>query len=225
MGSPYPRSLLCFRIPRLVLNQAIANGHNPAAWLNRGITMNSSIFQSKIFRRAALASIVALGAFGASNSFAAAKSTASTATVIAPIGITKTADLVFGKFAPDAVVVGTVTVDTSGARTATGGAILSTIGSTPTAAQFDVTGDNNATYTITWSGAASLSDGAGTPNTMVLTKISDLTAGGAVTGEVTGGTLGTGGTQSIYLGGVLDVGIAQAAGTYTGDVTATVEYN
>src|SRR5680860_893962 len=137
MGSPYPPPLYCFRIPRLVSNQAIANGNNPAAWLNRGITMNSSIFQSKIFRRAALASIVALGAFGASNSFAAAASTASTATVIVPIAITKSADLVFGSFAKGAG--GSVTVSTSGARTATG-AILSTVGGTPSAAKFDVTG-------------------------------------------------------------------------------------
>ena len=189
--------------------------------------MNSSIFQSKIFRRAALASIVALGAFGASNSFAAAASTTSSATVIAPIAITKTADLIFGKFAPDAVVVGTVTVDTSGARTATGGAILSTIGSTPTAAQFDVTGDNNATYTITWSGAAVLTETGGGTATMALTKISDFTgAGGSVTpNDVASGTLSATGGESIYLGGVLDVGIAQVAGTYTGDVTATVEYN
>jgi len=187
--------------------------------------MNSSIFFNKAFRRAALALAVALGAFGASNSFAADATTTSTATVIAPIAITKSADLLFGKFAPDAAASGTVTVSTSGARTASGGAILSSVGPTPTAAKFDVTGDNDATYGITWSGDTELSDGASTPNTMALTKISDLTAGGAVTGEVASGTLGTGGTQSIYLGGVLEVGAAQVAGTYTGAVTATVEYN
>jgi hypothetical protein len=186
--------------------------------------MNSSIFFNKAFRCAALASAVALGVFGASNSFAADATTTSTATVIAPIAITQSVDLLFGKFAPGATA-GTVTVSTSGARTASGGAILSSVGSTPTAAKFDVTGDNDATYGITWTGDTELSDGASTPNTMALTKISDLTAGGAVTGEVASGTLGTGGTQSIYLGGVLDVGIAQVAGTYTGAVTATVEYN
>jgi len=182
--------------------------------------MNSSIFQSKIFRRAALASIVALGAFGASNSFAAAASTASTATVIVPIAITKSADLVFGSFAKGAG--GSVTVSTSGARTATG-AILSTVGGTPSAAKFDVTGEGASTYSITWSGDTLLSD-AGATNTMTLTKISDLTAGNAITGEVLTGTL-TAGAQSIYLGGKLTVGATQVAGAYTGSVTATVEYN
>jgi hypothetical protein len=184
--------------------------------------MNSSIFQSKIFRRAALASIVALGAFGASNSFAAAASTASTATVIVPIAITKSADLVFGSFAKGAG--GSVTVSTSGART-TSGPILSTVGGTPSAAQFDVTGEGVSTYTITWGGDVELLTGTGlTGETMALTRISDLAAGNATSGEVATGTL-TAGAQSIYLGGVLTVGAAQVAGDYTGSVTATVEYN
>src|SRR5680860_943809 len=148
IGSPYPPPLCCFRIPRLVSNQAIANGNNPAAWLNRGITMNSSIFQSKIFRRAALASIVALGAFGASNSFAAVATATSTATVITPITIsTPTTDLAFGSFASGAG--GSVTVSTSGLRTATG-AILSTVNGTSSAAIFNVGGEGASTYGITW---------------------------------------------------------------------------
>lgn len=183
--------------------------------------MNAAIFSRNNVRRAALASVVALGAFGASNGFAATETTTATATVIEPIAITKTAELVFGKFAPGAG--GTVTVSTSGTRTASG-AILSTIGSTPTAAKFDVTGDADATYSIDWSVASLLTD-PGSSETMTLTKISDLDASGAVTGEVGSGTLSAGGAQSIYLGGTLTVGAAQAAGDYAGDVTVTVEYN
>jgi hypothetical protein len=183
--------------------------------------MNAAIFSRTNFRRAALASVVALGAFGASNGFAAAETTTATATVIEPIAITKAADLVFGKFAPGAG--GTVTVSTSGARTASG-TILSAVGSSPTAAQFDVTGDNDATYSIDWSGDIELTDPASL-ETMALTRISELTAGGAVSGEVTEGTLSAGGVQSIFLGGVLTVGATQAAGDYAGDVTVTVEYN
>jgi spore coat protein U-like protein len=157
-----------------------------------------------------------------SLSYAASATTTSTATVIEPIAITKAADLVFGDFAPGAG--GDVTVATNGSRTATG-AILSTAGATPTAAKFDVTGNADSTYSISTSAAASLSDSATTPNTMALTVFSDLTGGGATTGEVSSGTLSTGGTQSIYLGGKLTVGATQVAGTYTGDVTVTVEYN
>jgi len=183
--------------------------------------MNAAIFSRTNFRRAALVSVVALGALGASNGFAAEATTTSTATVIEPIAITKAADLVFGKFAPGAG--GTVTVATSGARTASD-TILSAVGSSPTAAQFDVTGDNDATYSIDWSGDIELTDPASL-ETMALTRISELTAGGAVSGEVTEGTLSAGGAQSIFLGGVLTVGATQAAGDYAGDVTVTVEYN
>jgi hypothetical protein len=190
--------------------------------LNRGILMNSSILFNRTFRFAALASVVAIGAFGASNSFAAKAATSnSSATVIVPIEISKSADLVFGKFAPGDG--GKVIVATDGARTTTG-PILSISGSSPTAAKFDVTGDNSSTYGITWSGAAELTDSVSS-ETMALTKISDLTAAGATTGEVSSGTLSGAGAQTIYLGGELTVTSGQADGTYTGDVTATVEYN
>jgi len=184
--------------------------------------MNTSILFNKSFRFAALASAVALGTFGASSSFAAKVATTnSTATVIVPIQIAKTADLVFGKFAPG--TGGTVTVATDGDRTTTG-PILSVSGDTPTAAKFDVSGDNDATYDITWSGVTELTDSTSS-ETMALSKISDLTAAGATTGEASSGTLSGTGAQSIYLGGTLAVGESQADGNYTGDVTATVEYN
>lgn len=184
--------------------------------------MNAAIFSRTNFRRAALASVVALGAFGASNGFAAASSTTATATVITPIAITTPVELVFGSFAPGAG--GTVTVSTSSARTASG-TILSTAGATPSAARFDVTGEGASTYSIAWSGVTQLTNTTGVgAETMALTRISELTAAGAISGEVTSGTL-TAGAQSIYLGGVLTVGAAQVVGVYEGIVTATVEYN
>ena len=184
--------------------------------------MNAAIFSRNNFRRAVLASVVALGVFGSSSGFAAGASTTSTATVIIPIAITKSADLVFGSFAKGAG--GSVTVSTSGARTASG-TILSTVGGTSTAAKFDVTGEGASTYSITWSGDTELTTGVGgAGETMALARISDLTGTNATTGEVGTGAL-TAGAQSIYLGGVLTVDAAQVAGAYTGSVTATVEYN
>ena len=184
--------------------------------------MSTSIFSRNNFRYAALASVIAIGTFGASNSFAVGASADARATVIAPIAITTAVDLVFGSFARGAG--GTVTVSTSGARTASG-TILSTIGSTSSAAKFDVTGEGVSTYSITWSGDTELTTGVGgAGETMALARISDLVAGNATSGEVTSGVL-TAGAQSIYLGGTLTVGAAQVAGAYTGSVTATVEYN
>lgn len=154
-------------------------------------------------------------------SFGAEATTQSSATVIEPIAITKAADLVFGDFAPGEAG-GTVTVSTSGGRTASG-TILSTAGDTSAAAKFDVTGNADSTYSINTTAPGSLTDSVST-ETMVLEIFSDLDAGGITTGNVTAGTL-TSGAQSIYMGGKLTVGAAQAAGTYSGDITVTVEYN
>jgi hypothetical protein len=60
---------------------------------------------------------------------------------------------------------------------------------------------------------------------MALSNISDLTGDGATSGEVAIGALDSDGEQSIFLGGTLTVASDQADANYTGDVTATVEYN
>ena len=155
------------------------------------------------------------------NVLAASDTAQASGTVIEPIAIVKSADLSFGEFAPGAG--GTVTVSTSGART-NSGVILSTIGSAPTAARFDVTGEADATYSISITADAALSDGAA--GTMTLATFSDFTGADATSGDVQlgGGTL-TAGAQSIYVGGTLTVGASQTAGTYTGDIVVNVEYN
>ncbi|WP_170840112.1 DUF4402 domain-containing protein [Halomonas daqiaonensis] len=186
--------------------------------------MNTSSFIRKNFRLTVLASVVALGAFGASNSFAATTDTTATGTVIAPIAITNPVNLDFGRFVPG-TAVGTVKVDTDGSRTATGDAILPTVGPTPTAAQFLVTGGADATYTISWTGAVLTNTSGAGAETMALAKISDLTGTGGASADVLTGTLSAAGDQTIYLGGTLSVGAAQVAGNYSGVVSATVEYN
>lgn len=171
----------------------------------------------------ALATALALGATAFSGGASAANnaSATATATVVTPIAITKSTDLVFGSFYPGATT-GTVDVNTNGARTFSGGVLTASGGATPAAAKFDVTGGANATYTIAYATGVTLT-GSGAP--MALTQISDLTgAGGAATLAATG-TLSAGGTQSIYIGGSLAVAANQAAGAYTGNITATVVYN
>jgi hypothetical protein len=153
------------------------------------------------------------------SALAATTNASATGVVITPIAITKATDLSFGNIAAG-VAVGTVTVSPNGARAFAGGAVAA--GGTSTAAKFDVTGQGTATYSITVTGSATLSDGA--THTMAFNTVSDVTASAITSGNVTAGAL-TAGAQSIFVGGVLSVGANQVAGTYTGTVTATVDYN
>jgi|AntRauTorckE5430_2_1112549.scaffolds.fasta_scaffold00771_5 hypothetical protein len=185
--------------------------------------MNTSILFNKSFRFAALASVVALGAFGASNSFAADSATAnSTADVITPIAIDSVNDLAFGRFVVNGAI-GTVTIATDSSRTATEGVVLSSTGPTSSAATFEVTGGGSATYSIGLTNTTLTSTGGAA---MPWDTISSLeTSNSTTAADVTSGTLTTEGKQTIHLGGILSVGATQIAGTYEGTVTATVEYN
>jgi spore coat protein U-like protein len=173
----------------------------------------------------ALVSVLALGATAFSGGASAANnaSATATATVVAPIAITKATDLSFGSFYPGATS-GTVNVNTNNARTVTGGVQTASGGAAATAAKFDVVGGGTSTYTIAYSTGVTLTSVTPGTTPMALTQVSDLTgAGGATTLAATGAL--TGGTQSIYIGGSLAVAADQVAGVYTGTITATVAYN
>jgi hypothetical protein len=162
--------------------------------------------------RLACASAFAVAAMStAISSHAASTSADATATVIVPIAITKNADLAFGKFAAGAG--GDVVMSTAGARSSTGGIVLSTV--TPgNAASFAVSGDANATYAITLPANATLTSGANT-----------MTVASFTSNPSTTGTLSAGGTATLLVGGTLSVASAQAAGSYSGSFSVTVEYN
>jgi len=164
--------------------------------------------------------LLALAVAGAGSAIAASTPAGATGTVVAPIQIAKSADLAFGNFAAGGAL-GTVIVTPGGTRTVTGG-VTAMNGGTSGAAKFDVTGQSGFTYAITLvAGTLSANGGA---NTMTFTAVGDTTASGITSGGAATGTL-TGGAQSIYVGGVLNVAANQAPGDYSGTVTATVEYN
>lgn len=163
--------------------------------------------------------LFALEAAGLGTHAVAAAATASaSATVLEPVAVTTSSSLSFGRFA--AGTGGSVSISTSGVRTASG-VIPSADGSTMTAAKFVVTGAA-ATYSVAHGGASSLSRSAGSA-TMALTKFSDVSAGNATSGMVSSGTL-TGGSQAIYVGGTLNVAANQPTGNYSGEISVTVEY-
>lgn len=176
------------------------------------MTKNSR-FTSQAFRFA----VLALACAGAGHAMAANAVATSTSTVVTAINISKSSNLAFGSFAAG-TGVGSVTVTPGGTRSVTG---VTAVASSTTAAKFDVTGQSGMGYSISIV-ATPLSDGGS--NSMTFTPISDLTASASTANTVTIGSL-TGGAQSIYVGGVLNVAANQAAGSYSGTVTATVDYN
>jgi hypothetical protein len=179
-----------------------------------------SIAAQRPFKLALIASIALVTAAVSAPGLAANSISAdSTANVMVPIAITKSSDLVFGKFAAKAGG-GSVTVATNGARTGTGVYLAA---GTTTAASFAVKGEPNATYSIDLSSVA-LSNGTPAQD-MTLSLISALTASAATSGSVTSGTLDGSGDQVLYVGGALTVADAQAGGLYSGTVTAAVDYN
>jgi hypothetical protein len=163
----------------------------------------------------ALVSAFAFGGVGIGiNVYAASADANGTATVIANMGITKNADLRFGKFS--AGTGGTVVMGTGGARSKTGGVTLSALDAGG-AASFGVTGDTTATYAITLpSTAVTIKDGAATPNTMTIDTFVSNPSG---TGQLTSGA------QTLLVGGTLNVGSAQVVAAYTGIFSVSVDYN
>lgn len=110
---------------------------------------------------------------------------------------------------------GTVNLSAIGARSKTGGVMLSSQGAPASAAQFSIGGTASSTVVITLpaDGTVTLTDGA---NTMALN--------GFVSNPNGTGIVGGGGTLIVSVGAVLTVGSAQPPGSYTGSFNVTVDY-
>jgi hypothetical protein len=145
----------------------------------------------------------------AEQGHAASATANASATVIAAIAVSKTADMNFGSVVPTASA-GTVALSTAGAVTST----LTTTGA-HSAAAFNVTGGANEAYSIALPSSASLSDGAS--HTMTVNTFTSSAGASS--------TLNGSGTSSFTVGATLQVGANQVAGAYTGTFQVTVAYN
>jgi hypothetical protein len=138
------------------------------------------------------------------------------AKIVAAIAISNTADLNFGSVVASVAGGTVVLAPSAGAngRTATGVTLSNTTG--VSAARFTVTGEAGAGYGVTLPGDSDVTlTGAGDP--MTITAFTSSPSG-------TNGLL-TAGTQTLYVGGTLNVGASQAAGSYAGTFDVTVTYN
>lgn len=138
-----------------------------------------------------------------------------TATIVAPISITKDVDMNFGNVAVQSSTGGTVVLSPAGVRTTTGGVTLPTTTGDVFAASFTVSGVDGYTYSITLPTAAvTITNTAG--NTMTVT---DFTSSPAGTGTLTGGS------ETLNVGATLNVTAAQPPGTYVSATPFTVTVN
>lgn len=135
-----------------------------------------------------------------------------TAAQSASIAISRNADLRFGQLVAGASS-GTVTIATTGVRSASGGALLGN-GTAVSAASFTVTGEPLSTYAITLPGPVTLSSGAQTATLNAFT--SDPSGVGA---------LDASGEQTVVVGATMEVGAGQTSGAYTGSFLVRVDYN
>lgn len=143
------------------------------------------------------------------------------ANILQPIAIVVGASgniLDFGDIVPDSVATADVVLSaTTGLITASAPATTS---GTTTAGDFDVSGSNDASYTISvpGNGVVTLTDSGG--NGGAAMPVKDFTTNQPA--DV--GTLSATGAQTMAIGATLTVGISQVESTYTGTYDITVNY-
>jgi hypothetical protein len=176
-----------------------------------GDVMKTNVKRS-ILKFALASAFVLAGAAMTADSNAATATGNATATVVTPIAIANAnPDLAFGSFSSAAG--GTVTVTPASVRSAVGPLLLT---STVTAATFHVTGSNvgSPTYAITLPAApVTISSGA---NTMTVDTFTSSPSGTSAL---------TAGADDLNVGATLHAGAGQAAGSYTGSFSVSVDYN
>ena len=164
--------------------------------------------------RAALASMpLVLACAGASAQTAAGDVTAS-ATLVRSLQIVSTSGLSFGTMSPGASA-GTVVMDPSGSRTASGGVTLVST-NTGTASAVALQGTPAMTYAVSLPSSVTLSSSGGA--TMTLNNLTTNLASNA-------GAIGANGSGNFNIGGTLAVAAAQAVADYSGVFQVTLSWN
>jgi len=138
-----------------------------------------------------------------------------TATVIAPLYVAQITPMNFGKFSGGNGSGGTISIDASDSRTASGGSGIQLAGGvTAKAGEFEVTGQPTYHYDIPAIASTVLTDGTSSRDMAVSFTRS----------QTTGILDGTTGKNSFKVLPTLTVAGAQVAGTYQGSYIVTVTY-
>ena len=144
------------------------------------------------------------------------------ATVLAQLTITKTADVAFGNVG--ATTVGPVYIDPLGSA-------HTYVGSGATVGGLTVSGANSQSVRLSWPASITLTD-AGTDVMTYTLKVNGLNANTQASSGMLGlssgyydATTSASGKYYLWVGGDLGTLASQAAGVYSGTASFTVEYN
>lgn len=166
------------------------------------------------------AAILATGLLAATSALAQNTSTATasgSATIIRPITITQVQDLQFGRIIRPSTGSGTVTMgNTSDTVTASGGPFVLG-GITTRRAEFTIASEGGQAFSLSVPANLTMVKGA---DSIVVTLNPSLGALPTVTGA-----LGSGVSQTLYVGGSFPLPDTQATGAYTANFSVTVTYN
>ena len=133
------------------------------------------------------------------------------AEIVSPIAINDGSAMNFGTIKGTATG-GDVTIATDGSRTFTN-TDMDITSTNVSAATFEITAGNGVNYDIS------------IPNTVLTGAGDDMTLSFAHDRNDAGDRIGDGSAQTLNVGGTLQVNNSQAAGSYTGEVNVTVNYN
>lgn len=159
-----------------------------------------------VFKALGAGVAVATVALGSSAAMAATASADAKAKILAPVTVTKTADLDFGTIVTG-TVADTVQISTAGARTCGTNLVCS---GAVSAAGFTVDGTTGETVTVSIPASVTLTSGANSMSASLVRSAPTV--------------LLTAGVDSFTVGGTLSVAANQADGSYLGTFTATVNY-
>ena len=140
------------------------------------------------------------------------------AEVIAALTATETAQLNFGRFSPE-TQGGKIVLTPDGARTAQGTVVLG--GGTHNSASFYITGEYDATFSITLPSGPTVLTNTLNARTMQVSDWQSYPAPGIGVGKLNGGAM------SVQVGAILNVGSMNdnPVGIYAGTYAITFSYN
>lgn len=133
------------------------------------------------------------------------------ATVIPAVTITKNTDLSFGSFGPSMLSSGAIVVSPTGWRTSSGGDLSFGGSDQGNAATFSLTGNQNATFSISIPASVVISSGV---NNMLVDSFTTKLSNSYSSAQ----------TMLLGVGATIHVQKNQAVGKYAGNFALTVDY-